>query len=377
MVARSRGSKSPAVVVGDMDLVRAVGLAGMRPTLAAPADEPGRYSRFVSGWIDATRADLVDALVAHADESPEPPLLFLQTDRALQLVSDARTRLLPAYRVRLPNAGMLGELLDKSRFGALAGRLDLPVPASRRVRPGIDPGLGDLRLPLVVKPLVRDRRWFDAVGWHKALRVEDAAGWERVRPRLAALDLVVQELVPGGEERIESHHAYIGAGGEVLGEFTGRKLRTRPAEFGMSTALITTANADVRALGRDVLDSLGIAGPVKLDFKRDPDGRLWLLEVNPRFTLWAHLGALAGVNIPALAAADLAGRPAAAGAARPGVRWCELRQDAAAVREAGGSLGRWAGFALRAEARSAIHLDDPMPTLRGKLWPRIAGRGAR
>lgn len=377
MVARSRGSNSPAVVVGDMDLVRAVGLAGMRPTLAAPPDEPGRFSRFVSGWIDSTRPDLVDALAAHADESPEPPLLFLQTDRALQLVSDARARLLPGYRVRLPDAEMLGEVLDKSRFGALAGELGLRVPASRRVRPGIDPDLGDLRFPLVVKPLVRDRAWFDAVGWHKALRVDDAAGWERARARLAALDLVVQELVPGGEERIESHHAYVGAGGEVLGEFTGRKLRTRPAEFGMSTALVTTASPDVRAEGRDVLAALGIAGPVKLDFKRDPDGRLWLLEVNSRFTLWAHLGALAGVNLPAVAEADLAGRPAPAGVARPGVRWCELRQDAAAVREAGGSLWRWALFAVRAEALSGTHLDDPMPALRGKLWPRIAPRGGR
>ena len=68
---------------------------------------------------------------------------------------------------------------------------------------------------------------------------------------------------------------------------------------------------------------------MKLDFKRDPrTGRFYLLEVNPRFSLWNHLGAASGVNLPLLAYRDLAGLPVApAPPAKVGVRWLSLADD--------------------------------------------------
>ena len=42
-------------------------------------------------------------------------------------------------------------------------------------------------------------------------------------------------------------------------------------------------------------------------------GRLHLLEVNPRFNLWHHPAAVAGVNLPALVHADLTGAPRPSG----------------------------------------------------------------
>jgi predicted ATP-grasp superfamily ATP-dependent carboligase len=49
------------------------------------------------------------------------------------------------------------------------------------------------------------------------------------------------------------------------------------------------------------------------------------LEINPRFTLWHHAGAVAGVNIPALVYADLTGTPRPATArAKAGVRRCRV-----------------------------------------------------
>src|SRR5215470_19812901 len=48
----------------------------------------------------------------------------------------------------------------------------------------------------------------------------------------------------------------------------------------------------------DLVDALEwLTGVAKPDFKRAPDGRLLLLEINPRFNLWHHLGAVAGVNL--------------------------------------------------------------------------------
>jgi predicted ATP-grasp superfamily ATP-dependent carboligase len=161
---------------------------------------------------------------------------------------------------------------------------------------------------------------------------------------------------------MESYHAYVDERGNTVGEFVGRKIRTLPAAYGDSTALETTDAADVLALGRTLLRRLKLRGVAKLDFKRGPDGRLHLLEVNPRFNLWHHLGAVAGVNLPALVYGDLVGWPRPIGGqAQPGFRWCKPWKDAAAARAAGMSLGRWVPWALRCEAKSGVAWDDPLP----------------
>jgi len=267
-------------------------------------------------------------------------------------------------------------LLDKPRFQAFAERLRLRVPRALRVSDAAPGALAGLRPPLIVKPALRDEHWLAESNGAKALAVDDEEAWARMHPKLAGLgvDLLVQEQVPGGEDRVESYHAYVDRSGRTLGEFTGRKLRTWPSSFGGSTALVTTDRADVREAGRALLARIGLTGPAKVDFKRGADDTLWLLEINPRFTLWEHLGAVAGVNLPALAHADLSGRdPEPAPPARAGVTWCHPRMDVAAVRSSGGSLMRWASFALRSEARSGAHVDDPLPMLAGKLWPRLVG----
>src|SRR4029077_7051936 len=107
----------------------------------------------------------------------------------------------------------------------------------------------------------------------------------------------------------------------------------------------------------------------KLDFKRGPTGRLYLLEINPRFTLWHHPAALAGGNVPALVDGELAGLPPpAARRAHPGVRWCKIWHDAPAARSAGMPFFRWLPWALRCEAKSALSWDDPLPLLGAAAW---------
>ena len=146
-------------------------------------------------------------------------------------------------------------------------------------------------------------------------------------------------------------------------------MRTYPSTLGHTTALETTDKADVAAVGRDVIRTIGLRGVAKLDFKRDAAGRLWLLEINPRFNLWHHVGAAAGVNIPAIVWADLVGseRPPSR-QCRPGVRWCRVQRDFLAAREEGMSLTRWLRWAAGAET-SSLDLSDPAPLLAKGLLP--------
>jgi len=117
-------------------------------------------------------------------------------------------------------------------------------------------------------------------------------------------------------------------------------------------------------LGRALVKRLKFSGVAKFDFKRGPDGRLRLLEVNPRFNLWHHLGAVAGVNLPALVYGDLIGAPRPnIGPALTGVRWCKPWKDLSAARAAGIPLAEWIPWVFRCGAKSGLAWDDPLPLI--------------
>jgi len=364
--------KALACVIGEsMDLVRALGLARIRCAVVAPPDARIHHSRFVENTVELNSSGcgpeaLLDPLLRFARAQPAPPVLYYVDDHSLGFVSRFRDQLAEVFRFVVADAGLIDDLVDKVRFRELAERLRLPVPPSRLLSAGmLRPDFG-LRFPLVVKPRTRRHAAWGLLGaGAKALQVQTADDLLRVSARLMESglgDALVQELIPGPETRIESYHAYVDGNGEIAGEFTGRKIRTLPATFGHSTALEITQQEDLAKLGREILDRVALRGVAKLDFKRGPDGALHLLEINPRFTLWHHLGARAGVNLAALVYSDLVGSPRKpAVAARAGVRWCHPKLDVVAAREVGISRFRWLWWALGCEAKSAGSWDDPMP----------------
>jgi predicted ATP-grasp superfamily ATP-dependent carboligase len=369
-----------AWVLGAIDLVRALKLGGAAVVVIASREDPARHSRSAVARLDPARLGrrpeaMVESLLALASVQPEQPALYYDNDADLLLVSRHRDRLARGYRFVVASEELVEDLVDKARFHALAARLELPVPrtvqcSSRELR-------GDLglRYPLVVKPVSRHGGAWSGVFDGKAIHVEDRAGLSAMEARLAAVDveLLVQEAIPGPESRVESYHVFVDDRGRIAGEFTGRKLRTLPATYGFSTAVTITDDAEVRNLGRKICEMLELRGVAKVDFKRDTGGALKLLEVNPRFNLWHHPGALAGVNLPALVHARLLGHsPAAPPVARPGVTWCSPH-DLRAARSAGLAPRRWLGWVARCDAISGFSGDDPLPLPRAAFW-RAVGR---
>jgi predicted ATP-grasp superfamily ATP-dependent carboligase/LmbE family N-acetylglucosaminyl deacetylase len=376
-VRTSRKAAAPAgraVLLGDLDLAVPLHAAGAPVTMVGGPTRLDRFSRYVSGWMDDPRPDedaLVTALVDWARGHQEPTVLFYQADDDLLLVSRRRDELASDLRFVVPEAGLVEQLVDKAAFQELATRAGLPVPRGQVLdldRPALD---DRLTFPLLVKPLRREWSW-DAATPAKAALVPDRGQLDALVDRLAAHHprVIVQQPVPGPETRIESYHVYVDSSGSVAAEFTGRKVRTYPMALGHSTAVVTSDAPDVVRLGREVIAALDLRGVAKLDFKRDADGRLWLLEVNPRFNLWHNVGAAAGVNIPAIVWSDLVGLPRPPRtSARPGVAWCRVDRDHRAAREEGTSTWHWARWAARAEVTTPLDLSDPLVLLAGALEP--------
>lgn len=330
----------------------------------------------VPSFVDDPDAAIA-ALSSWARAQPSRPVIFCQGDHDLLAVSRHREELARHAHVPMPPAELVESLVDKLRFAELAARLDLPVPKTtilRRDGTGVE---GWSHFPCVLKPAMRTH-WFDsellatfAGSSPKALRVESREELDRILPAIAkcATDFVVQAAIEGGEENILSYHAYVRPNGAIVAEFTGKKLRTTPRRYGISTYVEIRRDGPVIAAGRLVLEKLGFHGVLKMDFKQDPnDGRLHLLEINPRFSLWHHPATLAGFCVPELVYRDCVEPGSARCDARGeiGVRWISSRQDFRAAREyrAAGELGiaRWLAQVARAHVDEDLSFRDPVPT---------------
>jgi predicted ATP-grasp superfamily ATP-dependent carboligase len=371
-----------AVVLGDLDLVSSLGLAGIRSVPVAAPRSPVRFSRFSKTGIDTCASNdedaLIDRLVRFAAGLENTPVLFYQSDSDLLLVSRRRADLQPSFSYVVPSAEMVEDLVDKGRFRALMEKSGILVPRScvlpvdsERER------TFELRLPVVVKATTRSGLTRLAYSG-KAVQIDTMSELREVGTQAAhkGVELIAQEMVPGPETAIESYHAYIDEHGDIVADFTGRKVRTQPRTFGYSTAVCTTQSPDLMSAGRSLVATIGLRGVIKADYKRDPAGHLYLLEVNPRFSLWNHLGAAAGVNLPALVYADLtAGVRPQITSARAGLTWCQMGGDRRAAAEAGISMAQWLRWLVRTSARAEGRWSDPMPLLRGVALAKLRSLG--
>lgn len=373
-------NRAKALLVGDVSMVRALGRAEIPVVLASTEPSPpAARSRFCSEVLRVSDGDgAIDDIVAWARRQSQRPVLFYQGDGDLLMMARNQDRLREHAHLVIARASLVEDLVDKLRFAELAVRVALPVPKTLSLRCDADnsEALGAWSMfPCVLKPSVRSN-WIGSAlqrengGAGKAVRIdarEALLGVERLM-RADGVDCVLQAAISGGEERILSYHAYVREDGSVAAEFTGKKVRTRPRQYGYSTCVTISHDDEVQALGRAIVKSLGFTGVLKMDFKRgENDGALHLLEINPRFNLWHHLGAVAGVSIPALVYADCVapGTARSPQTARPSAVWMSTRGDLRAMleyRRAGElSLRAWLRQAALADVHEDLDWRDPAP----------------
>ena len=378
-----------ALVLGArvIEVVRSLRMEGIPVGVVTPTGDPARWSRCARNvmtwdWMQpAERHDeaLADRLVEFARRQATSPVLMYCSDQSMVFVSQHRKRLAEGFRFVVPDTELVTTTEDKAQFAALAAVRSLPVPPTVVLDPSCpEPPeeVLELGLPVIVKPTARDRTWVTAVGSStKALRIESAEQLGEFWPRLRGLSkpAIAQQDISGPETAVVSYHVYVDDLGEVAGEFTGRKIRTLPVEYGHTSSLTITDDPEVSRLGRQVCRLLDLRGVAKLDFKYAPDGRLYLFEINARLTLWAHPGARAGVNLPAIMYGDLTGRPRPERTkTRVCLDWVHPK-DLLAARAHGMSTAAWLAWVWRAHPVVAVwRWNDPLPLL-GMLATRVKG----
>ncbi|HET7728976.1 MAG TPA: hypothetical protein VFK48_02980 [Usitatibacter sp.] len=388
-------ARPPVVLLGGINLVRTLGLAGLQAIVASsdPA-EPALASRYCTAGWRLPPADQHDArlesLVSLGDRlacfyGRRIPLMY-GSDDALELIYAHRERLERYYLLSLSDRDVAENLIAKDRFQAFAGERGLPVP---RALAWEGDGPGSLRAatgPVVAKPR-RKVDWHHSPLCHRLFNGDGKArvfgsGAEAAAHPVAAMyheQLAFQEYIPGDDRELWSYHGLAGEDGEVLLDFVGRKVRTYPAGNGESAFIELAHDEGLLRAGRDVARRCPLRGVFKMDFKRDPrDGRWYLLEVNARYTLWHYLGAMNGVNLMKASYDHLVhgARPTAATYGTR-YRWLSLALDFKAYREMASrgelSLPRWiASLALSRNIYNVFSWRDP-----GPWWNHWSSRVAR
>jgi len=371
---------APAVVVG-LDCITGLQTARLLARRGVPvigiARDPRHFACRTRACARVVEAEtdgpgLLDALERLAAELPEPGVLVPCSDGAVLALSRGRERLLRHYRLVLPEAGVVEELVDKVRFLELAQRIGLPIPRTYliRDRAGAREAAAGLAYPCVLKPPMKTPAWQRATP-AKVFKVESADELLALHQRFGGVApvLIAQEWIEGGESELYSCNCYYGRDGRPLATFVARKLRQWPPETGTSSLGEEVRDDAVLAATRQLFDAVGYRGLGYVETKRDArTGRHVVIEPNVgRPTGRSAIAEAGGVELLYTMYCDAAGLPLPEARVQRyvGARWIYFRHDLQAALHAwrGGrlTLREWARSWRGRKAEAVFAWSDPVP----------------
>ncbi len=244
------------------------------------------------------------------------PVLIPSADRFVSAVG-AHAEALAGHFVFCQSAASVQALLaTKKRQYEIASAHGLPTPRTLFVRSlsELDDFAARARFPCLIKPL-HSREWERMPEGH-ALR-DSKLGLAASRDELLQLyqsvsaftpELVVQEVIEGPDTAKLVYMACYARSGKRLASCVVRQVRTTPIYFGSASVVEPVHDPEADALSDEFLRSIGYAGLCELELKRDTrDGKVKLIEANPRYSVTADAAPYAGVDLGWLHYLDLIG----------------------------------------------------------------------
>ncbi len=295
-----------------------------------------RYFRRSGGiWYEQDTERLVERLVDFGNSCVIRPVLIPTSDHYVELIIENHARLRTVFCIAGCYAGVAESLLDKQQFHQLCMAQGIASPGIWELSTADDvTGLEEIPFPCIVKPaLIHLAKPY--MRGRKVFVVESPADLRALLQRLPreAGRWLLQEIIPGEESRISLVAGYAGEHNIADDTFTAIKLRQYPPGFGSASRAISGPCDEAREIAGKLMASIGFRGVYGAEFKRDPrDGRLKIIEVNPRPTLWFYLSHAAGKRLLERAYCDMAGLPfAKSRAQRDGVLWHYVLKDIASA----------------------------------------------
>ena len=118
----------------------------------------------------------------------------------------------------------------------------------------------------------------------------------------------MQEVIEGPDTAKLCYLSCYSRTGRLLGSCLVRQLRTDPIYFGSASVVEPVSDPEAHALSDAFLREIQYAGLCELELKRDSrDGKLKLIEANPRYSVTSDAAPPAGVDLGWLHYLDLIG----------------------------------------------------------------------
>ncbi len=305
----------------------------------------------------------------------------------------------------MPDHATVLKLLTKDGLDAVAREHGIPAPRTSipADRAAVEAAARDLQFPVLLKP-AESHAWkapeivrLIGVGTKVipcATQGELLARYDslcdcrsEIGNRQSAIGnqpkVIVQEMIPGEDDRLVYCCFYIGRGGEPLGVFAGRKRRVLPPGLGSASFAESMDDPALTDATLRLLRAVNYRGLGGVEFKLDPrDHTYKLIEFNVRFGLWDALGACCGVNLAHIAWRDAQGLPVEPRLrCRTGVKWVSVQRDLSAFRlyRRQGKLTTWRWLRSLAGEKmwAVLAWDDLAPflsTAPGYVWGLLAPR---
>lgn len=350
--------------------------------LDSAPDAIGFSSRYAAGMVcPDPRAD-EEAFVSFLEDLgrrlPQPAVVFPTHDEYVWPLSRHAGRLERWYRIPFSRWDVMQRLHDKRAQLEAAWRAGVDTPRTAFIagRDDVAAAVAAVGCPAVLKPV--DSLAFRERFRRQLIEIPRPERLEEVWPEVADLGtLMLQELVPGGDEELFTLGSYLDAGSRPLAVFTGHKVRQHPRGFGVCRLGVSRWEPDVAEAGLRLLRELRYHGVSQVEFKRDPrDGRYRLMEVNARHWMWHSLATVCGVNISLVAYMDAIGQPFLAPRQIDGPKWVVATRDvplgAREVARRERPLRDWVGSLRGVRVDGVLAVEDPLPGLRNLA--RVAGQ---
>jgi len=370
------GRNSGAIVIGGdyrgLGVVRSLGRRGIPLCVITDEHKLAGLSRFVSyrfGW-PATEADQLKFLLELAAHRGFAGwALFPTGDEPAALIARNHACLEGSFTLTTPSWDTLRWAYDKRLTYRLAAKLGIPCPLIWYPRNREELARLKCTFPIVLKPAHKHKpsRFTRDKAWRVTDRGEMLARYDEACRMIESDAIMLQELIPGNDGQFS--FAALCADGNPLALLLAVRLRQHPIDFGHSSSYVESIeHPDVERLGRSILAAMRFTGLAEVEFKLDPrDGRLKLLDINPRVWGWHTLGARAGVDFPYLAWQLANGLKPDEARGHAGIRWMRAITDLPAAlgqfRAGRLSLGSYLRSLRRPLEFAIWAADDPLPSL--------------
>ena len=369
--------RHPAIVLqvswaNGLDVIRDLSATGV-PLLAVDANPRalGLRSRLAAGMVCPDPLADEDAFLTWLEELgkqlPRRAVLFPTHVQYIWPISKNAGPLERWYLIPFSRWETMQRLHDKREQLETAQHVGVDIPKTVFVDDDDDlaRGADEIGFPAIFKPVeslafkIRFRRHvLEIASRDELLRVYD-----QVRD---CGTLMLQDIVPGGDEELYTLGSYLDAESRPLAQFTGHKLRQHPQHFGHVSMAVSLWVPELAEAGLRLLHELGYHGISQVEFKRDPrDGRFRLMEVNARHWMWHSLAAASGVDLSLAAYRDAIGDPYVARRQSDGLKWVVSLTDArdafARWRKGDEKFGPWLKSYRGVRVDGLYSLKDPLP----------------